>query len=62
VVQLMFECPDTGQMLRASRRFMRWESGGIELISLHCPKCSNTHVLSRADAVLVIEEDRAGST
>jgi len=57
----MFECPSTGELLTASRRFLRWSDGGNELVSMHCPKCSTTHKLSRADALLVMTEDKATS-
>jgi hypothetical protein len=55
MVQLMFECPNTGELLAASKRFMRWEGPSDERISLHCPQCSSTHVLSRADAVMMLD-------
>ena len=58
MVQLMFECPETGELLTASRRFLRWDGGRDELVSLHCPKCSHLHVLSRADALVMISEER----
>ena len=55
MVQLMFECPTTGELLEASKRFMRWEGPSDERVSVHCSRCSSTHVLSRADAVMVLD-------
>jgi hypothetical protein len=55
MVQLMFECPTTGELLQASKRFMRWEGPSDERVSLHCPQCSTTHVLSRADALMRLD-------
>jgi len=55
MVQLMFECPTTGELLEASKRFMRWEGPSDERISVHCPRCSSMHVLSRADAVMRLD-------
>lgn len=60
MVQLMFECPTTGELLNSTRRFMRWDGGGSEVVSLHCPRCSTTHMLSRADALLVMTEEQEG--
>ncbi len=59
MVQVMFECPDTGELMTPIRRFARWDGGGNELVSIHCSKCSNTHVLSRADALLAIAGEPA---
>ena len=59
MVQLMFECPTTGEPLASTRRFMRWDSGGNEVVSLHCPRCAQTHLFSRGQALLVMEETPA---
>jgi len=58
MVQMMFECPTTGELLTSTRRFLRWDGGEDKLVSLHCPKCSTTHALRRADAVLILAEER----
>ena len=55
MVLLMFECPTTGELLEASKRFMRWEGPSDERVSVHCPRCSSTHVLSRADALMRLD-------
>ena len=54
LVQLIFECPQTGELLTASRRFMRWNEEADLLVSMHCPKCSNEHVFRRSDALLAL--------
>jgi hypothetical protein len=56
MVQLMFECPTTGEPLLSSRRFLRWDGEETRIVSLHCPRCAKTHLLSRADALLVMTE------
>ena len=56
MVQLMFECPTTGDPLMSTRRFMRFDGGGTEVVSLHCPRCAETHMFSRGQALLVMDE------
>jgi hypothetical protein len=59
MVQLVFECPTTGDPLMSTRRFLRWEGGANEVVSLHCPRCAETHLFSRRDALMMMSEEPA---
>ncbi len=54
MVQLLFECPTTGEPLAAARRFPRWTAEPDTPVTLHCPKCSESHTFARADAILML--------
>jgi hypothetical protein len=54
VIQMRFDCPETGDALSTSN-VGQWPWQGDELMSMHCPKCSKLHSFGPAQAILVPE-------
>ena len=58
MIRTIFDCPQTGEPLRLAVGAGEWPGRSHELLSLHCPKCSQLHSFGPAQASLAIEPDR----
>jgi len=61
MIRTIFDCPQTGEPLSSAMAAGAWPGRGYELVSLHCPKCSQLHSFRRAQASLAIEPERPPS-
>ena len=58
VIRLLFDCPQTGELIRTGMRFGGWpEQTPRSLISLHCPKCGGTHRFRQEDAIYAMDAE-----
>lgn len=55
MIRMRFDCPETGEPLSSTVTVGQWPGRDDELVSLHCPKCSNLHSFGRAQAIPAIE-------
>jgi hypothetical protein len=52
MLRLAFECPTTGQPINRMAVEGWDEDAEDTLLAIHCPKCSQLHQFSRADALV----------
>jgi len=55
MIMMRFDCPETAQPLASTLDVGQWPGRDDELVSMHCPKCSQLHSFRRAQAILAIE-------
>jgi hypothetical protein len=57
MITMSFECPETHEPLRSMPTTVWTASDTAGIRVMHCPKCSQRHEFSRADAILSIHAD-----
>ena len=57
MITMIFECPETHEPLPSTSATVWTESGATGIHVSHCPKCSQSHEFSRAEAILAIDAD-----
>ncbi len=55
MIRLSFECPVTHEMLRTMSTPVWRAPDAAEIHVIHCPKCSQRHAFTRADAILSLD-------